>query len=277
MKPIERFIVTCDKTALLIRTWGDCQNPAIVLVHGLDQNSIVWSTFAEYLSPHYFIVALDIRGNGLSAHAVFGNYQTERLCLDLHQVCTELSLSRFHLVGHSLGGKICLEYSVRYSESVLSLVLVDSAPLLNDTVYRYLKQKYEYPTIFTSAEEYKTYLRSNYLLCSDQDIERLAATNIRIIDGRILTNTDPLFLKTILCEQGILRSENVWSLLGQLAMPVLVIQGELSSVLTNALVTQMKTHLPSLRFIKIPRAGHSIMLDQPEPLAKSLELFFITQ
>ncbi|EGQ9933739.1 alpha/beta hydrolase [Vibrio vulnificus] len=277
MSPVERFIVTCDKTALLIRTWGDCQNPAVVLVHGLDQNSIVWSTFAEYLSVHYFVVALDIRGNGLSAHAKQGNYQTERLCLDLHQVCIELSLSSFHLVGHSLGGKICLEYSAQYSESVLSLVLVDSAPILNDTVYRFLKHKYERPTKFTSVETYKTFLRNSYLLCSDQDIERLAATNIRIVDRLIFTNTDSLFLKAILCEGGILRSENVWSLLGRLVMPVLVIQGELSSVLTDGIVTQMKTHLSSLRSVKIPRAGHSIMLDQPESLAKSLELFFITQ
>jgi len=154
---------------------------------------------------------------------------------------------------------------------------VDSAPILNDNVYRILKQKYEHPIQFTSVEDYKQSLRSSYLLCSDQDIERLVATNIRIVDNRIFANTDSLFLKAILCEGGILRSENVWSLLRRLAMPVLVIQGELSSVLTDALVARMKHHLFGLRSIKIPRAGHSIMLDQPESLAKILELFFLTQ
>ena len=117
MNPVERVIASCDKTALLIRTWGDCQNPAIVLVHGLEQNSIVWTALARQLSQHYFIVAPDLRGNGLSAHAADGNYQTERLCLDLYQVCAELKLLTFHLVGHSLGGKICLEYTAHYSRS----------------------------------------------------------------------------------------------------------------------------------------------------------------
>ena len=107
----------------------------------------------------------------------------------------------------------------------MSLVLVDSAPILNDTVYRFLKHKYEHPTTFTSVEDYKTFLRSSYLLCSDRDIERLAATNIHVVDRRVFTNTDSLFLKAILCEGGILRSENVWPLLGRLVMPVLVIQG----------------------------------------------------
>ncbi len=277
MYPDEQVIVTCDGTTLLIRTWGNSQHPAVVLVHGLDQNSIVWTTFAEYLSVHYFVVALDLRGNGLSAHATQGNYQTERLCQDLQQVCTELNISSFHLVGHSLGGKLCLEYLAQFSASVISLVLVDSAPILTDDVYHVFKKKYEHPASFTSIEDYKQFLRSIYLFLSAQDIERLATTNVRIVDNRILTNTDPLFLQIVLREGGILRSSNVWAVLSQLVVPVLVIKGELSSVLTDALVAQMKSNLSSLRSITIPRAGHSVMLDQPESLAKSVELFFLTQ
>lgn len=276
MGPIEFFIEASDKTALWVRTWGNCQNPAIILVHGLDQNSIVWTTFAEYLSEHYFVAAFDLRGNGLSDHAPLGNYQTDRLCLDLYQVCEALKVSQVHLVGHSLGGKLCLKYVAHYSESVLSLILVDAAPILNDQVYRFLKQKYEHPTAFTSVEDYKVFLRSNYLLCTEKDIDRLAATNIRMVGKQILPNTDPRFLKAALCEGGILRLENAWSLLERLVIPVLVIQGELSSVLTDALVARMRTHLSRLHAIKIPRAGHSIMLDQPKSLATSLELFLLT-
>src|SRR5262249_24376743 len=68
-----------------------------------------------------------LRGTGLT-HGRGASFGMAQLAADLFELTEALALPRFHLVGHSLGGAIAMQFALDYPERVKSLVLVAPAP-----------------------------------------------------------------------------------------------------------------------------------------------------
>lgn len=103
-----------DQVAIYYRIWeGKPGGTPVVLHHGfISDGSLNWETtgvaqaLAEVAGP---IVALDARGHGRSEKPGDpGSYGEGRMASDLTELCTHLSLSRFDLVGYSMGGVVSL-------------------------------------------------------------------------------------------------------------------------------------------------------------------------
>jgi esterase len=99
-----------------------------VLVHGSRLHAHVWNDFARRASDRYHIIAIDQRGHGESAWGGDEEYRLEDLCVDLHAHVQARKLSRYTLVGHSLGGRVSLLYAHRHQSELERLVLVDITP-----------------------------------------------------------------------------------------------------------------------------------------------------
>ncbi len=109
---------------------------AVLLVHGWMASSHVWDPLAALLGAHR-IVAPDLFGCGQGCEAALGldaAALTRRLALtslaaDVLAVADGLGLSRFHLVGHSMGGQIAQLLAARAPSRVQSLALLCPVPL----------------------------------------------------------------------------------------------------------------------------------------------------
>ncbi|MBA3943056.1 MAG: alpha/beta hydrolase [Herpetosiphonaceae bacterium] len=101
---------------------------AVLFVHGNIASSRWWLPTIERLPTGFRAVALDMRGYGLSDKPGTGYTITQR-SLDLHDFITQLNLGRVHLVGHSLGGAVALQFTIDYPTLVRSLTLLASAPI----------------------------------------------------------------------------------------------------------------------------------------------------
>ena len=99
-----RFIVR-DNIKLHHLDWGNHGAHPIVLVHGSRLHAHVWNHFGRRFAEHYHIIALDQRGHGDSEWSTPDAYQMENFYEDLHAVVEARGLSRFTLIGHSLGGQ----------------------------------------------------------------------------------------------------------------------------------------------------------------------------
>lgn len=97
----------------------------VVLVHSLAGNSSQWSAQLDHLRRTQRVVALDLRGHGRSEPPRNGDYSIEGMVGDVAAVVDSLGLTRFVLVGHSMGGGVALAYAGRYPGRVAGLVLVD--------------------------------------------------------------------------------------------------------------------------------------------------------
>ena len=87
-------------TALGIRDYGGAGRP-VVLVHGLRTNAAAWDTVGPILAERLRVVALDLRGHGLSAVGPHPGWRA--LAGDVARAIAELRLPPPVLVGHSIG------------------------------------------------------------------------------------------------------------------------------------------------------------------------------
>jgi len=97
----------------------------MVMVHGLAANLSFWyMRILPLLAKDYRVMVYDLRGHGLSGMPPQG-YTTRHMAEDLHGLLEEMGVKKAHLVGHSVGGAICLHYAILHPERVRSLNLID--------------------------------------------------------------------------------------------------------------------------------------------------------
>lgn len=114
---------------------GDPQHPPVVLVHGLGGDSAhSWGRIADRLDERHHVVILDLPGFGRSAPAT-GALSPENYARLLHWVIEREGLEDVHLVGHSMGGAIALEYAAAHPERLRNLTLVGSVGVLHRAAY----------------------------------------------------------------------------------------------------------------------------------------------
>jgi pimeloyl-ACP methyl ester carboxylesterase len=102
--------------------------PPVVLIHGGASDSRDWMGTLAALSHRYSLYAPDLIGFGLSDRNKDGYYLSDFTEFILGFMET-LGLEHPVLVGHSFGGRLCLDIALRYPEKVSRLVLVDASGL----------------------------------------------------------------------------------------------------------------------------------------------------
>jgi len=104
----------------------------VVMVHGGANDWNEWSTNIGDLAEYYRIYALDLPGFGLSPGWKTRCTYTDLLSF-MHDFVDAIGLDRTHLIGHSLGGRVCLDFALTYPQRVERMVLVDSSGLAKIT------------------------------------------------------------------------------------------------------------------------------------------------
>lgn len=110
--------------------------PDVVMVHGLAANLAFWYLkIVPHFTPSYSVTAYDLRGHGRTEMPPTG-YTTRDLAEDLIALLDERGIRKAHLVGHSIGGSVCMHAAVLCPDRVASLTLVECRlhafqPLLN--------------------------------------------------------------------------------------------------------------------------------------------------
>jgi pimeloyl-ACP methyl ester carboxylesterase len=102
--------------------------PPVVLIHGGASDSRDWVSAMAALSHRYSLYAPDLIGFGLSDRNQDGYYLSDFTDFILGFMET-LGLEQSVLVGHSFGGRLCLEIALSYPQKVGKLVLLDAAGL----------------------------------------------------------------------------------------------------------------------------------------------------
>ncbi|MEJ6473735.1 alpha/beta fold hydrolase [Pseudoalteromonas piscicida] len=106
---------------------GDTTNPAVVVIHGLFGSLENLNGVAKALAAQFNVINVDLRNHGRSFHDTEMSYPA--MAQDIKNLIDQLQLEKVNLVGHSMGGKVAMQFAQLFTKQVNKLVVLDIAPV----------------------------------------------------------------------------------------------------------------------------------------------------
>lgn len=100
------------------------EGPPIVLIHGFPQTWWEWHHVMPLLAEHFSVVAVDLRGAGVSDCPLDG-YDKVTMARDVHEVMLALGHERYAVCGHDIGGMVALALACTHRAAVSHLTVLD--------------------------------------------------------------------------------------------------------------------------------------------------------
>ncbi|HME48020.1 alpha/beta hydrolase [Mycobacterium sp.] len=105
--------------------------PAILLIHGIGDNSSTWETVQAKLAQRFTVIAPDLLGHGKSDKPR-ADYSVAAYANGMRDLLAVLDIERVTLVGHSLGGGVTMQFAYQYPQLVERIVLVGTGGVTKD-------------------------------------------------------------------------------------------------------------------------------------------------
>ena len=102
------------------------QGTPLVILHGLFGSLDNWLGVTPKLAEHFQVFVVDLRNHGQSPHSAEMNYPL--MAEDVAKFFDARELTEAALMGHSMGGKVAMQFALSHPERVQKLVVVDMAP-----------------------------------------------------------------------------------------------------------------------------------------------------
>lgn len=255
--------------------WKEGKEP-LLLLHGLADNALVWSSLGDDLAPQYHIVAPDMRGHGESSKPE-DDYTFASAIADLEALMDHLGWSSTHVVSHSWTGKLAAIWARKNPQRLRSMVLVDPIfiwkmpSLLRLTfplLYRYLSfLKGMGPFASYSEAEAQARQLKQYQGWSTLQQKVFQAGIEQKPDGSwgskfTIAARDRIFAD-VMCVPGFISPVDT---------PTLFIQPEQGLNRLNWQIQPYKTYLKNLRLCQVP-GNHWPFLTDPEPFNRTVAAF----
>lgn len=283
------YIPVAEGVQLAASSFGEQQQPLVILMHGAGQTRYSWRNAGQHLAQAgWHAVTVDIRGHGDSDWSEDGDYSIDTLVSDLLTVVGRLSATNDTkpvLVGASLGG-ICgmLAEGEAVSQVFRSMVLVDITPRVDNTgVARIIEFMNRYQSGFATIEEAATAVaryQSQRRPLTDSDSVGANASrsksssglkkNLRLADdGRYYWHWDPRLMHHVgaIDEHFYLRQRDAAQ---NLKLPVLLIRGQQSDIVSCESVKEFLQLVPHAQFQDIADAAHMVAGDSNDVFARSV-------
>ena len=97
----------------------------MIFLHGLFGYGRNWMSIARQF-PEYTCILPDLRNHGQSFHS--SDFSLKAMAQDLENLREHLGFYEINLVGHSLGGKVAMQYAHDFGLSLEHLFIIDIAP-----------------------------------------------------------------------------------------------------------------------------------------------------
>lgn len=211
----------------------------------------------KIFAKNFKVYLVDLRNHGDSPHSDEFNY--ELMMEDVLELTIDEKMTSFHLLGHSMGGKVAMHLATQHPENIIKLIVVDIAP------------KYYPPH---HQQIFKGFHSVNLSeLQSRKDADEQMATVISDFRVRqfILKNLERKKNGSFGWKLNIDAIEKVGEDIesyGSFDKDTLFVAGGNSDYITDQDHELIKNHFPKATIISIKEAGHWVHAEKPEELGK---------
>ncbi len=265
-EPHRTVFRTADGLDLVADRYGAPIRGGVLLAHGGGQTRHAWAKTAAALADRgWEAVALDLRGHGDSGWSPTGDYQMERFAGDLATVANEMG-GRPALIGASLGGLAGLLAEAEIApRSFSSITLVDIVPNMDSEgaakVIGFMSAHIGqgFASLEEAADVIGLYLPHRP---RPSDLSGLAKNLRRGGDGRYHWHWDPSFVAGANRERSRRDAQAFDAGLASLTLPVHLIRGRLSELVTRQAAEDFVAKLTNAQFTDVAGASHMVAGDR---------------
>ncbi len=256
------------------RGTADPARPTILMLHGGGQNRLSWKSTGQTLAENGFhVIALDARGHGDSDRALNAEYSLAALVGDAAAVVDQIGRPVV-LIGASMGGMTGILLANQLGPRLVTkLVLVDVVPRFEhqgtsrivDFMSRHV---HGFDNLEDAADAIAAYLPHRR---RPRKLDGLTK-NLRYRDGRWHWHWDPAFV-TSGGDEPFAEVEVLEQAAIGLRIPILLIRGKLSDVVSEEGVADFLAKVPGAEFVELSNAGHTAAGDDNDAFTGAVVAF----
>lgn len=272
-EPTSTFFRAPDGRKLHVREYGPRNDarPAIVCLPGLSRTVADFDVLARALAAKgRRVLALDSRGRGLSEYDPDpANYSLPVELGDLIAMLAAREAQPAVLIGSSRGGLLTMLLAAVQPSSIAGAILNDIGPVIEPKGLMRIKGyvgKLPQPRTFEEGGEILRRMFSHQFpaLTADGWIA-WARRNWRESNGQLVPASDPAIAKGLESFTPDVPIPPMWPQFDALAaVPVMVVRGANSDLLTGETVAAMKQRRPDLVALEVADQGHTPLLAEPD-------------
>jgi N-formylmaleamate deformylase len=235
--------------------------PAVVIVPGISTTAAQWAFIAERLCAGRDVYVLDVRGRGLSESGPHLNYSLDSCASDLVALVEALGITKYTVLGHSMGARIGIRASRWRPSSIERLIMVDppvsgpgrrAYPIPIDPLLKLLHS--------AQRGEVDAALRGPDAPKWPEMHIRLRAEWLHTCDERALIESHKGF-----------HHDDVHFDLGNLDVAAALIVAGKGGVIRAEDEAEIRRLLPSIAVRRLDRAGHQMQIDDTEGFLAIIE------
>ena len=240
----------------------------LIILHGLFGLSDNWVSIGKLLAQNYSVIIPDLRNHGQSPHSSYFNY--DAMTGDISELLDDLGMQSAVIMGHSMGGKVAIQFALQYPEKTDKLIVVDMSMRQYDDsqmqigiIQAMMAVDFEQVDSRSEVSELlkKSITDEKVRLFIMKNLYRKTRTQLgwRPDLTVIYQNIDYVF--------EAVSDNNVYP--GK----SLFVQGEDSDYVLESDRSQILHHFPLAQFKVVPDAGHWVHADNPEGFLKEVVAF----
>jgi pimeloyl-ACP methyl ester carboxylesterase len=248
---------------------GPADRPPLLMLHGLTRNSRDFENIAARYAGDWRVIVPDFRGRGKSQYDPnSANYQPPTYSMDIVQLLDELGIAEAVFMGTSLGGLVTMIIAAIAPQRIAGVLLNDVGPELNLVGIDRIKTYVGKSVVFDSFEDAAAELRGRHSevhpAYGDAEWERYARRVVHKTDRGFEFDYDMRIAEPFdTANSG--EVPDIWPYYRALGgRPVLVLRGEYSDLLPDAVLERMASEIPDVEVVTVPGVGHAPDLDEPE-------------
>ena len=281
----DTFFVTCASPdgphRMAYHAWGNPNNPKVlVCVHGLTRRGSDFKTLAQAMSNDYYVVCPDVVGRGDSDRLKNPMlYAVPQYVADMASLIKQLGVAQVDWFGTSMGGLIGMVYASMPKNPIRRMLINDVGPRIEPEAIKRLGSYVGQP--FTFADRADALQRLNEICASfgshtPEEWEIYNGPMLVQKDGLWVMHYDPdisvpfASVNPIMAKAGEMA---MWHAFKQIHIPMLIVRGGESDLLSAKTVAEMCKVNPYIRSIEIPGVGHAPAFVKSEQVALAKEFF----
>ena len=248
-------------------TGGD--GPPLLFSHGLLWSTRMFDGQIARFRDRFRVIAWDHRGQGQSADHDAPSVPIELVTADALALMDRLGLGAVHFAGLSMGGFVGMRLAARHPDRIRSLVLMettaDPEPLENVPKYGRLNFVARWIGLWPVTKPVmKIMFSKSFLADPTKEAERERWRAYLLKNRRTIVRA----------VQGVIEREGVAEEITRIRAPTTVLVGEEDVATVPAKAERLVSLIPDAVLERIPAAGHSSSVEQPELVGLAMERHF---